>query len=53
MTPSERWTIVRERIDRLGQSYRAVWVGDDGSLRVGVTDDMRQMLTDLGIPERL
>ena len=53
MAPSERWIIVRERMDRLGQWYRAMWIGDDGSLRVGVTDDMRQMLIDLNIPERL
>ena len=48
MDDSER----RDRAERLlarDKYPRPVWIGDDGWFRIGHTDDMRQMLDDLGI----
>jgi hypothetical protein len=48
----------RERIERAKQLRdrvtinRAPWIGCDGWFRIGHTDDMRQMLDDLGVPSR-
>lgn len=30
-------------------SLRGLWVGDDGKLKRGLSDCMRQMLTDIGV----
>ena len=50
MHPNERakvWMRVSLRMKALAQWQRPIWVDDDGRLRVGRTDDMRQMLDDL------
>jgi len=46
MTDRERRA---EKLLARGGHSRPVWIGDDGWFRIGHTDDMRQMLDDLGI----
>jgi len=48
VTDAERYERAKALLARATVA-RPVWIGDDGWLRIGRTDDMRQMLDDLGI----
>lgn len=50
ITPAARWPIVRSRMQACGLAYRAIWAGDEGSLRVGHSGDVVTMLDDLNRP---